>query len=155
MEVSQKKLKIELPIWPRNPTPGYISKKIKTLVKKKYTYSNVQSSTIYNCQDIETTKCPPTDEWIKKMCVYIYNGILCSLEKEINFAICNDRDDVEGIMLSEISQIKTNIVWSPLYLESEEYNKLGIKQKRSSFTDIENKAVVIPGEREGGGAIKR
>ena len=45
------------------------------------------------------------------MCVYIYNGILCSLEKEINFAICNDRDDVEGIMLSEISQIKTNIVY--------------------------------------------
>ena len=46
-------------------------------------------------------------------------------------------------------------IYIPLYLESEEYNKLGIKQKRSSFTDIENKAVVIPGEREGGGAIKR
>ena len=62
------------------------------------------------------------------MCVYIYNGILCSLEKDINFAICNDRDDVEGIMLSEISQIKTNTMWYHLYVESknkfvDKYNK--------------------------------
>ena len=28
--------------------------------------------------------------------MYVYNGILCSLEKERNFAICNDRDGLGG-----------------------------------------------------------
>ena len=27
-------------------------------------------------------KCPSTDEWIKKMCIYICNGILLSHKKE-------------------------------------------------------------------------
>ena len=36
--------------------------------------------------------------------IYIYNGILLSHKKELNLAICNNMDDLEGIMLSEISQ---------------------------------------------------
>ena len=32
--------------------------------------------------------------------------------------------DLEGIMLSEISQRKTNTVWYHLYVESKKYNKL-------------------------------
>ena len=28
-------------------------------------YPHVHSSTIYNSQDMETTKCPLADEWIK------------------------------------------------------------------------------------------
>ena len=34
-------------------------------------------------------KCPPTDEWIKKIW-YIYKGILPSHKKEWNFAICSN-----------------------------------------------------------------
>ena len=34
-------------------------------------HPNVHSSTIYNSQVMEATKCPLTDEWIKKMW-YIY-----------------------------------------------------------------------------------
>ena len=34
-------------------------------------HPNVHCSTIYNCQVMEATKCPSTDEWIKKMW-YIY-----------------------------------------------------------------------------------
>ena len=30
-------------------------------------YHNVQCSAIYNSQDMEATKCPSTDEWVKKM----------------------------------------------------------------------------------------
>ena len=30
-------------------------------------YHNVHCSSIYNSQDMEATKCSPTDEWIKKM----------------------------------------------------------------------------------------
>ena len=34
------------------------------------------------------------------------------------------RMDLKGIMLSAISQIKTNTVWYHLYVESKKYNKL-------------------------------
>ena len=37
-------------------------------------------------------KRPSADEWIKKTCVYIYNGILFSHEKEGNPAICDNKD---------------------------------------------------------------
>ena len=38
-----------------------------------------------------------------KEVVHIYNGI-CLSQKRMNFFICNNMDDREGIMLSEISQ---------------------------------------------------
>ena len=55
----------------------------------------------------------------------------------------------EGVMLSEMSQRKTNTVWYLLYVESTEkqqtteYNK-----KKSRLTDKETKLVVTSGERE-------
>ena len=44
----------------------------------------VHGSTIYNSQDMETTKCPSTDE---EDMVHIYNGIMLSHKKEYNNAI--------------------------------------------------------------------
>ena len=39
------------------------------------------------------SKCPSTDEWIKKMWyIYIYNGKLLSHKKEQNNAICSNMD---------------------------------------------------------------
>ena len=37
-------------------------------------------------------KCPSTDEWIKKMWLHIYNGILLSHNKEQNNVICINMD---------------------------------------------------------------
>ena len=34
---------------------------------KRYMHPNVHCSTIYNSQVMEATKCPLTDEWLKKM----------------------------------------------------------------------------------------
>ena len=31
-------------------------------------YPCVHTSTVHNTQDVETTKCPSTDEWLRKMC---------------------------------------------------------------------------------------
>ena len=42
--------------------------------------------------------------------VHIYYGILLSHKKEWKFAMSNNMDGLEGIMLSEISQRKTNTV---------------------------------------------
>ena len=56
--------------------------------------------------------------------------------------------DLEGVMLSEISQKKTISSWYRLYVETKKYYKLVNKTKKD--TDIENKPVVRNGEREGG-----
>ena len=58
--------------------------------------------------------------------------------------------DLEGILLSKISQRKTNTVRYHSLMESEKYNKLVNITKRNRFIDIENKSVVTSGERERG-----
>ena len=52
-----------------NPPPGHLSRENGN--SKRYMYPNVHCSPMYNSQDMETTKCPSTEEWIKKMW-YIY-----------------------------------------------------------------------------------
>ena len=47
------------------------------------------------------SNCPSTEEWIKQM----WYGILLSHKKERNCAISATWMDLEGIILSEISQI--------------------------------------------------
>ena len=37
-------------------------------------------------------KCPLTEEWIKKTCIHIYNGILLSHRKERSNDICSNMD---------------------------------------------------------------
>ena len=53
MEVSQKTENITI-VWLRNFTPGYISKKPKTLIQTD-THPNVLKYFIYNCQDMQAT----------------------------------------------------------------------------------------------------
>ena len=61
--------------------------------------------------------------------------------------------DLEGIMLSEISQTEKDTVWYHLYVESKKYNKLVNTTKKRRLTDTENKLMVTSGKREGGGAV--
>ena len=49
-------------------------------------------------------KCPSTDEWIKMWCTHIHNEILFSHKKEGNLPFVTTWMDLEGVMLSEISQ---------------------------------------------------
>ena len=60
------------------------------------------------------------------MCMYIME-YYAALKKKGILPFAMTELDLEGIMLSEISQINT--VWSPLYVESKEYNKLVNKTK--------------------------
>ena len=60
-----KKLKTEFPYDPAVPLCGIYLE--KTLNSKRYMHPYVHSSIIYSCQDMEASKCPSTDEWIKKM----------------------------------------------------------------------------------------
>ena len=58
-------------------------------------HPNVHSSTIYNTQDVEATQAP-INRWMdKEGVVHIYKGILLSLKKEWNTAICSNVDGPE------------------------------------------------------------
>ena len=59
--------------------------------------------------------------------------------------------DIEGIMLSEIGQTKTNIVCSHLRVESKKWDKWTNMTKQINL-DTENKLVVTRGEGMGEGA---
>ena len=45
-------------------------------------------------------KCPPVNEWIKKL-VHLHNGVII---RRRTSTLCNARMELENIMLSEISQ---------------------------------------------------
>ena len=59
--------------------------------------------------------------------------------------------DLEIIILSEVSQRKTNIIWYHLYVESKIRHKWTYLWNRNRLTDIENRLVVAKGELGGGG----
>ena len=61
-------------------------------------------------------------------------------------------DGLEILILSEVSQTKTNIIWYLLYVESKKkWYKRTYVQNTNRLTDIENKLMVTKGERWVGG----
>ena len=57
------------------------------------------------------------------MVVLIYNGILLGHKKNGILPFVTAWVDLESIILSDISQTKTNTIWFHLYVESKEQNK--------------------------------
>ena len=62
----------------------------------------------------EQPTCPLTDEWIKKT----YDKILLSHKKNEITSFTATGIDLEIIILSDVSQRKTNSIWYHLYVES-------------------------------------
>ena len=88
-------------VLPCNPTSGHISRE-KHYVKR-YMHPNVHCSTVCNSQDMETIKCPLTEEWIKMMC-YIYTIEFYSIiKKDEIMPFSATWIDLEIIILSVIS----------------------------------------------------
>ena len=56
--------------------------------------------------------------------------------------------DLEIIILSELGQTKTNILWYQLYVESKKMMQIKLPN-RKRLTDIKNKLMVTKGERVG------
>ena len=85
-----------------NPTPGYISVQKDT----RTTSPNVYITIIYNSQDMEAFQMLD-----KEGVVYIHNGLLLSYKKKnkiMPFAAI--WMDPEIVILSELSQTKTNVI---------------------------------------------
>ena len=68
-------------------------------------------------------KCPSTDEWIKKMW-YVYTmEYYSAIKKNEIMPFAATQIDLEIIILSEVSQTKTNIICYDLYVESKKKYK--------------------------------
>ena len=71
------------------PSWVYISKNTNTNMKR-YMHPNVHTALSTVAKINKQPKCPLIDEWIKKMCIYLYNGILLSHKGRMKYmAICN------------------------------------------------------------------
>ena len=94
----------ELPYDPAIPLLGIHPE--KTLIQKDT--GNVHSSTIYNIQDMEQSKCPSTDEWIKKMWYINTMEYYSAIKKNEIMPFAATWMDPEIIILSEVRQTKTS-----------------------------------------------
>ena len=68
-------------------------------------------------------KCPSTDEWIKKMWFVYTMGYYSAMTKNEIMPFAATRMELEGIMLSEISQRTTDIICFHSYVELEKHNR--------------------------------
>ena len=98
-----KKLKVELPFDPAIPLLRLYPKSPETLIQKNLCTPMFIAAQFTIAKCWKQPKCPPVNEWIKKLWYIYTNGILCSRKKElIPFMIACM---VLGrIMLSEINQ---------------------------------------------------
>ena len=74
-----QKTKNRITICSSNPTPGHLSRENHDL--KRHLSSDVQCSTLFNSQDMETTSMPIDRGVAQEEVVHINNGILLSHKK--------------------------------------------------------------------------
>ena len=113
-----QKIKNGTVLWPSNSTSGYTSEETRNTNSKEYMRLYVCCSIIYHCQLRETAQVPINRRMDKNVVAHIYNGILLSHEKNEILPFATVWMDVEDIMLSELSQRKTNTIWFYLYVQS-------------------------------------
>ena len=60
--------------------------------------------TVYNSQDMESTKCPSTEEWIKKMWYTYTMEYYSAIKKNDRMPLATTWMDPEIVILNEVSQ---------------------------------------------------
>ena len=130
------KLKIELPYDPEIPILGIYPKKTKTLIWKD-TCTPMFIAALFTIAKIwNQPKCPSTDEWIKKLW-YVYTmEYYSAIKKNEILPFAATWMDLEGIMLSEISQRKTNAVWYHSCVESKKIQQTSECNKKETDSQI-------------------
>ena len=145
MEAPQK-TKNRVAIWSSNPTPGHISG--ENCNSKRYMHPIFIAALFTITKTWKQPKCPPTDEWIKKMWYMYTMEYYSAIKKNGIMPFAATWMDVE-IILSEVSQ-KEKDKWYHMYVESKIWHKWTCWWNRNRLTYIENKLMVTKGEREWG-----
>ena len=109
-----KKLNMELPYDPAIPLLDIYSE--KTITQKDACTPVFPAALLEVARPCRQPKCSLMDEWIKMWCI-LSNGILLSHKKGKIILFSGMWLDLEIVILSEVSQIKTNIMWYCLYAE--------------------------------------
>ena len=78
-------------------------------------HPNVHSSTIYNSQDVEASKCPSTDDWIKKMYIYTMDYYSAIEKNEIMLSAVIWMG-LEIIILSEVNQTESQVSYDTIHM---------------------------------------
>ena len=145
-----KALEIEpLYIWSSNCTSGHISGKDKNSNSKRYMHPSVHSSTIYIAKIWKQPRCPSTEEWVKKMYIYTHTHTYIleyysDIKKNKIMPVATTISIVNGVSQSE--KEKYHVILSS-FVHLKKWYKWTYLQNRNSLTDIENKLMVITGER--------
>ena len=91
-------------------------------------------------------------KWGKTKCTYVYthNEILLTHAKEGTNAFCSNVDETRIIILSRVSQRKTNVTWCHLCVQFKIWYKGTYLQDRNRLSNIKNE-FITKGERWGVG----
>ena len=109
-----KKLKTELPYNPEIALLGIYPRDIGVLFQRDTCTPMFIAALSTIAKVWKESKCTPTDEWIKKIwCIYTTEYYLTIKKNEI-LPFAAMWMELEGIMLSKVSQRKTNIIMTTL-----------------------------------------
>ena len=109
MEVPQK-TKIELPYDPAIALLGIYPRDIGVLFRRDTCTPMFIAVLLTIAKVWKEPKCSPMDEWIKKMWRIYTMEYYSAIKKNETLPFATTWMELEGIMLSEISQRKTNII---------------------------------------------
>ena len=105
-------------------------------------FKTLQLENLWKSVSFKQPRNPSTDEWINKMWYIQTMEYYSAIKNEIMPFTAIWRD-LEMIVLSEVNQTKTNIIWCCLYVEyKKKWYKWTYLQNRKRVTDIENKFMV-------------
>ena len=119
-----KKLKMELPNDPAVPLLSIYLEKVKTFIWKDICTPMFTAALVTVAKRWKQPKCPSVGEWIQKMWyIHMYTHThtmeyYSTIKKNAILPFETTWMELKGIMLSEISQRKTNTVWPHWYVES-------------------------------------
>ena len=115
---------LDLPYDPATPLLGIYPEKMKTLIQKD-TCTPVFIAALFTVvKTWKQPKCASRDEWIKMW--YIYTMEYYSYIKKNKMTFAATWTDLEIIILSEVSQRNTDIMWYHLYVESKKMIQMNL-----------------------------